>query len=551
MEIAIGVIGGLSLFIFGMNYMGIALQKTAGSKLKQILAALTSKRIMGVFVGALVTVIVQSSSATTVMTVGFVNAGLMNLNQAIGVIMGANIGTTVTAQLVAFKLTDIAPLIIGLGMVLYLVSKKKKKKDLAEIFIGFGILFLGMSLMKEAIEPLENSQIFIDIISNFNNPLIGILAGFGITALLQSSSATTGLLLAVAGSGLITVEMAFPIVFGQNIGTCVTAMISSIGANKTARRAAVMHLLFNVIGTAVFLIILRKPIEMLVFKISPTGIERQIANAHTLFNIINVAIMYPFAGLLVKASQNIIRGEDIAEIGKLKYIDERLIATPSIALTQASKEVLSMGKLVERQFMTAEDALINKDESLAMEVFEIEQQVNDLNKGILEFLVKVNKASLTNAEKDIVSTIMNVINDIERVGDHSDNIGELAIYSVENNIVFSDKAKGELKEMFSLSHEMYKVALKTFKTANYETGLEVLKKENVLNKMEKEMRDNHIGRLNKNVCLPNSGIVFLDCISNLERVGDHSTNIAQMIISVVNKMNYSELEEIKSRNEEA
>ncbi|MFO7817219.1 MAG: Na/Pi symporter [Desulfovibrionales bacterium] len=230
MEIAIGVIGGLGLFIFGMNYMGNALQKTAGSKLKQILAALTDKRIMGVFVGAVVTMIVQSSSATTVMTVGFVNAGLMNLNQAIGVIMGANIGTTVTAQLVAFKLTEAAPLIIGGGMAFYLVSKKKKRKDIAEIFIGFGILFLGMALMKEAIEPLEESQVFIDILSNFNNPLIGILAGFGITALLQSSSATTGLLLAVAGSGLITVEMAFPIVFGQNIGTCVTAMISSIGA---------------------------------------------------------------------------------------------------------------------------------------------------------------------------------------------------------------------------------------------------------------------------------------------------------------------------------
>ena len=549
MEIAIGVIGGLSLFIFGMNYMGIALQKTAGSKLKQILAALTNKRIMGVFVGAVVTMIVQSSSATTVMTVGFVNAGLMNLNQAIGVIMGANIGTTVTAQLVAFKLTDIAPLIIGVGMVLYLVSKKKKKKDLAEIFIGFGILFLGMSLMKEAIEPLENSQIFIDIISNFNNPLIGILAGFGITALLQSSSATTGLLLAVAGSGLITVEMAFPIVFGQNIGTCVTAMISSIGANKTARRAAVMHLLFNLVGTALFLIFLRKPVETLVFMITPAGIERQIANAHTLFNIVNVVIMYPFANLIVKASKRIIKGEDAPKLGQLKYIDNRLIATPSIALTQASKEVLSMGKLVEKQFVTAEDALINNDEELAMEVFDMEKRINDLNRSILEFLVKVNKASLTNSEKDIVSTIMNVINDIERVGDHADNIGELAIYNVENDVSFSDRAKNELKEMFGLAHDMYKTSLLSFKTANYEIALEVLKKENTLNKMEKEHRKNHIGRLNENICLPQSGIIFLDCISNLERVGDHSTNMAQLIINVVNKINYSDLEELRESEE--
>jgi phosphate:Na+ symporter len=549
MEIAIGVIGGLSLFIFGMTYMGNALQKTAGSKLKQILAALTNKRIMGVFVGAVVTMIVQSSSATTVMTVGFVNAGLMNLNQAIGVIMGANIGTTVTAQLVAFKLTDAAPLIIGAGMVLYLIGKKKKTKDVAEIFIGFGILFLGMALMKEAIEPLEESQIFIDILSNFNNPLVGILAGFGITALLQSSSATTGLLLAVAGSGLITVEMAFPIIFGQNIGTCVTAMISSIGANKTARRAAVMHLLFNLIGTAIFLIVLRKPVENLVFMITPTGIERQIANAHTLFNVINVAIMYPFANQIVKASKRIIRGEDLPKEGQLKYIDNRLIATPSIALTQASKEVLSMGKLVEKQFVTAEDALLNGDESLALEVFEMEKRINDLNRGILEFLVKVNKASLTNAEKDIVSTIMNVINDIERVGDHADNIGELAIYNVENEVGFSEKAKSELKEMFDLAHDMYKTSLLSFKTANYEIGLEVLKKENLLNKMEKEHRSNHIDRLNENICLPQSGIIFLDCISNLERIGDHSTNIAQLIINVVNKMNYSDLEELRESEE--
>lgn len=549
MEIAIGVIGGLSLFIFGMTYMGNALQKTAGSKLKQILAALTNKRIMGVFVGAVVTMIVQSSSATTVMTVGFVNAGLMNLNQAIGVIMGANIGTTVTAQLVAFKLTDAAPLIIGAGMVLYLIGKKKKTKDVAEIFIGFGILFLGMALMKEAIEPLEESQIFIDILSNFNNPLIGILAGFGITALLQSSSATTGLLLAVAGSGLITVEMAFPIIFGQNIGTCVTAMISSIGANKTARRAAVMHLLFNLIGTAIFLIVLRKPVESIVFMITPTGIERQIANAHTLFNVINVAIMYPFANQIVKASKRIMRGEDIPKVGQLKYIDNRLIATPSIALTQASKEVLSMGKLVEKQFVTAEDALLNGDESLALEVFDMEKRINDLNRGILEFLVKVNKASLTNAEKDIVSTIMNVINDIERVGDHADNIGELAIYNVENEVGFSEKAKSELKEMFDLAHDMYKTSLLSFKTANYEIGLEVLKKENLLNKMEKKHRSNHIDRLNENICLPQSGIIFLDCISNLERIGDHSTNIAQLIINVVNKMNYSDLEELRESEE--
>jgi phosphate:Na+ symporter len=537
MDIIFGLVGGLGLFLFGMTFMGNALQKSAGSKMKGILAALTNNRILGVIVGALVTVVIQSSSATTVMTVGFVNAGLMNLSQAIGVIMGANIGTTVTAQLVAFNLADIAPLVIGIGVAFYFGSNKKKVKETAEIFIGFGILFLGMDMMKGAIKPLRESQIFIDAIINFNNPWIGIFTGFAITAILQSSSATTALLIAVAGagSGLMTIEMAYPILFGENIGTCVTAMISSIGANKTAKRAALMHLTFNLIGTIIFMLFLRKPVQHLVGVISPGSIERQIANAHTLFNIISVIIMFPFASQIVKLSEKLIKGEDAEKEGELKYVDKRLMATPSIALVQVSREVLRMAKVVEQQLIDSQFALLNNDEEMVYSVFTKEKIVNAMEKQLLDYMVDLTKLSLTSEQRDKITTLMNTINDIERIGDHSDNIAELALSNIENSAKFSETAKEELNEMIELVHESYKLALLTYKTRDTDIGMKVFEKEKLINAMEKSLRKNHMQRLNEGSCVTQSGIIFLDAISNLERMGDHSVNIAESIIEVVNK----------------
>jgi phosphate:Na+ symporter len=537
MDIIFGLVGGLGLFLFGMTFMGNALQKSAGSKMKGILAALTNNRILGVIVGALVTVVIQSSSATTVMTVGFVNAGLMNLSQAIGVIMGANIGTTVTAQLVAFNLADIAPLVIGIGVAFYFGSNKKKVKETAEIFIGFGILFLGMDMMKGAIKPLRESQIFIDAIINFNNPWIGIFTGFAITAILQSSSATTALLIAVAGagSGLMTIDMAYPILFGENIGTCVTAMISSIGANKTAKRAALMHLTFNLIGTIIFMLFLRKPVQHLVGVISPGSIERQIANAHTLFNIISVIIMFPFASQIVKLSEKLIKGEDAEKEGELKYVDKRLMATPSIALVQVSREVLRMAKVVEQQLIDSQFALLNNDEEMVYSVFTKEKIVNAMEKQLLDYMVDLTKLSLTSEQRDKITTLMNTINDIERIGDHSDNIAELALSNIENSAKFSETAKEELNEMIELVHESYKLALLTYKTRDTDIGMKVFEKEKLINAMEKSLRKNHMQRLNEGSCVTQSGIIFLDAISNLERMGDHSVNIAESIIEVVNK----------------
>lgn len=533
MDFAISLIGGLGLFLFGMSYMGDGLQKTAGSKMKDILAALTKNKLMGVLVGTLVTGVIQSSSATTVMVVGFVNAGLMNLNQAVGIIMGANIGTTVTAFLVSLSITKLATFLVGIGVFMYLASKKKKVKSIAEVIIGFGILFIGMDIMKDAMGPLESNPQFIGLMTKFKNPFLGILVGFVMTAILQSSSATTGILIAVAATGIISFESAYPIIFGQNIGTCVTALLSSIGANKTAKRAAVIHLLFNVIGTLLFMIFLRKPVQLMVLQLVPTNVPKQIAAGHIFFNILNVVIMFPFSGLLVKASEVIIKsdGEDSEHI--TKYIDERILVTPSIALTQAAKEVLHLGNLAYEQFDTAVKAFDTNNEELAYKVFEIERKVNELTKLALEYLVKLDKESLTNYEKDKLVVLMNTINDIERVGDHADNIGELVLYKIDNKVSFSDQAIEEIKSMFDNTMTVYKTSLIALKTINCDDCDKVIEIDNEIDKMYKILRKNHIERLNNYICEPSAGIIFLDIIGNLERIGDHSSNIAESILEVL------------------
>lgn len=537
MDLAISLIGGLGLFLFGMSYMGDGLQKTAGSKMKDILAALTKNKLMGVLVGTLVTGVIQSSSATTVMVVGFVNAGLMNLNQAVGIIMGANIGTTVTAFLVSLSITKLATFLVGIGVFMYLASKKKKVKSIAEVIIGFGILFIGMDIMKDAMGPLESNTQFIGLMTKFKNPFLGILVGFVMTAILQSSSATTGILIAVAATGIISFEAAYPIIFGQNIGTCVTALLSSIGANKTAKRAAVIHLLFNVIGTLLFMIFLRRPVELMVLQLVPTNVPKQIAAGHIFFNILNVIIMFPFSGLLVKASEFIIKsdGEDSEHI--TKYIDERILVTPSIALTQASKEVLHLGNLAYEQFDTAVKAFETNNEELAYKVFEIERKVNGLTKLALEYLVKLDKESLTNYEKDKLVVLMNAINDIERVGDHADNIGELVLYKIDNKVSFSDQAIEEIKSMLNNTMAVYKTSLKALKTINSEDCNKVIEIDNEIDRMYKTLRKNHIERLNNYICEPSAGIIFLDIIGNLERIGDHSSNIAESIFEVLTNRN--------------
>ncbi|MGL4912449.1 MAG: Na/Pi cotransporter family protein [Romboutsia sp.] len=536
MEIIVNLMGGLGLFLYGMNLMGDGLQKSAGDRLKKIIELLTSNLFMGVLVGALVTAVIQSSSATTVMVVGFVNAGIMNLTQAVGVIMGANIGTTITAQLVSLDLTGMAPVALGIGIVLYLFSNKPSKKNLSEILIGFGILFTGMDFMKAAVEPLAEFQGFTDLLLTFGEyPLLGLLLGFGITAIVQSSSASMGMLVALASQGLIPLSAALPILYGQNIGTCVTSLISSVGANKNARRAAMMHLVFNVLGTAVFLIFLSKPVESIVVAMDPENVARQLANTHTLFNIVSVVALLPFTKLIIKIAMKLVpdkeTDEDEDEVRTVKYIDDRMIETPSIALASIVKETLRMGEKAKESLNAAMEGLMEKTPEKLERAFKREKLVNELQKLILSYLLKLSKASLDENSRETVDALFNTVNDIERIGDHSENIAELAQLAIESEVSFSDLGMLELKEMYNKVISAYTYALEAMRTSNVDLACKVIKMEEQVDMMEKSCRANHMNRLNKGLCNIDNGIVYLDVITNLERISDHAVNIAQQVIA--------------------
>ena len=541
MDIAIGIMGGLGLFLYGMNLMGDGLQKSAGSKLKRIIELLTSNVIMGVLVGMVVTMVIQSSSATTVMVVGFVNAGIMSLTQAIGGIMGANIGTTITAQLVSLDVDFLAPVALGIGIVIYMFSNKPKHKNIAEILIGFGILFTGMDFMKEAVKPLAGYQGFTDMLLSFgHHPILGVLMGFAITAIVQSSSASMGMLIALASQGLIPITAALPILYGENIGTCVTSLISSIGASRNARRAAIMHLTFNVLGSMIFMFILSKPIVAIVTAIDPTDAARQIANAHTLFNILNVIVLLPFNKLIVKLALKLVpetKGEQDDDDKVVKYIDDRMIETPSIALANIVKETLRMGEKSKESLNAAMDGIVDKSKEKIELSFKREKLINELQKSILNYLLKLSKASLNEDSRETVDALFNTVNDIERIGDHAENIAELAKDIVDLEISFSDVGIGELKDMYNKVVSTYTYALEAMRTSNVELACKVIKMEEQVDMMEKSCRANHMNRLNSSSCSIESGVIYLDIISNLERVSDHAVNIAQQVIAgrIVNK----------------
>lgn len=537
MSIAIGLLGGLGLFLYGMTIMGDGLQKSAGDKMKRIIEVLTNNRIMAVVVGALVTMIIQSSSATTVMVVGFVNAGIMTLTQAAGVIMGANIGTTVTAQIASLNLDAIAPIAVGIGVGIWLFTKNKRIKSMAEVLLGFGILFIGMNLMKNAVGPLNEYSGFRELLlafgsGTFIDSLMGIFTGFLITAIIQSSSATTGVLIALASGGLLPIEAAMPIVFGTNIGTCVTAMISSIGANRTAKRAAFIHLIFNVIGTILFMIFFKNLTVYLVKMLSPNDAAKQLANAHTLFNLLNTIILLPFANFLVILSTKVIKIKEYEKtepIG-IKYLDERMLETPSIAIVQVLKEIWNMGHSTLESYRTAMNAFFEQNEKLVQETFRIEQVINDMEREIAEYLVKLSNTPLSAKQHELVDQLFNTINDIERVGDHAENLAELVMYSIENRLVFSDIAVEELRTMHERVMKSYSQAIEALKTGDINMARRVIEREGEIDHIEKSLRASHITRLNKQLCSPSSGVIFLDMISNLERIGDHAAKVAFAVI---------------------
>ena len=534
MEIVIGIMGGLGLFLYGMNLMGEALEKAAGSKLKKIIELLTSNIFMGVIVGTIVTAIIQSSSATTVMVVGFVNAGIMTLPQAVGVIMGANIGTTVTAQLVSIDINGLAPIALGIGIVLYLFTNKPKTKHLAEVLIGFGILFTGMDFMKEAVQPLSEYEGFTNALLTFGKyPILGLLLGFGITAIIQSSSASMGMLVVLASQGLIPLNSALPILYGQNIGTCVTSLLSSIGASISARRAALIHLMFNVLGTIIFLIFLNGIVVKAVVYMDPDNVARQIANVHTIFNITSTLMLLPFNKIIIKlatklAPDNNTEDDDTKVV---KFIDDRMIETPSIALVSVEKETLRMGEKSRESLDSAMTGIFEKSETDLSNTLKKEKVINELQKTILNYLLKLSKAPLNEESREVIDSLFNTVNDIERIGDHAENLAELGKSSIVNDVVFSDNARSELSDMYNKVLSTYTYSLESMRTSDVDLACKVIKMEEQVDIMEKTCRLNHMRRLNNNMCSIDNGIIYLEILTNLERVSDHAVNIAQQVIA--------------------
>lgn len=531
-HILVTLISGLALFLYGMTTMSDGLESVAGNRLKRIVQLFTKTPVVGVFVGAFVTAIVQSSSATTVMVVGFVNAGIMNLTQAIGLIMGANIGTTITAQMVSFKLTELAPYAIALGVFLLFFSKNSKTKKYAQVLLGFGLLFMGMEIMSSAMKPLRSlpaaQELFITLSSpGIVNSLLGMFIGFAFTAVVQSSSATTALLVTMASDGIIGIDGAFPMILGANIGTCVTAMLSSIGANKTAKKAALMHLIFNVVGSVLFMIlfIVFRPFAVDFMHSIGGDAKRQIANVHTIFNVTNTLLMLPFAGALVALVNKILPSTDEDSEHDVR-LDDRMIETPIFAMQAVSNEINRMGNFSLASYRHSLDGFMNLQLKSVQETFRIERSINDMEKNIADFLIKLSNSSLSDEERATVDNMFNIINDIERIGDHADNIAELAMHRIENKLSLSDGALEALQYMSERVEKSIVQSLEALSGNDRLVAQSVIEREGEIDLLEKNMRKAHIKRLNEQRCSAASGVIYLDVISNLERIGDHASNIA-------------------------
>lgn len=522
----IWLLGGLGVFLYGMNMMGDGLENAAGSKLKYILEKVTANPFSAVIVGALVTGIMQSSSATTVMVVGFVNSGLLNLVQATGIIMGANIGTTVTAFLVSINIDALIPILLFIGAAMILFSKTKKRRDLAMILMGFGMLLFGMEMMGNAMAPLKDSVVFQNLIVDIgHNWFLGLLIGLLITLVVQSSSATTGILIALTSTGSITIQAAFPIILGANIGTCITALLSSITANRTAKRAAVIHLLFNLTGAIIFLPfgpLLIQAVKLL----APVSVQLEISFIHLIFNLLNTLLLLPFANVLIRLSQYIIRDEKEAPS---EILDKRLLQTPTIAEGQVIKETVLMAELARKNYSMAVDAFINNDLTDHDEIYKNERRINELTEIITQFMVELSQTGIDPKEYYRIGNTYHVLNDIERIGDHAENIIELAVERNSKDVSLSESAQEELLQIHGNTLMAIDTAIESYRTDDPIKALATQKYEALIDSQQKEFRDSHIQRLNAGICIPIAGILFLDIISNMERVGDHAMNIADIV----------------------
>lgn len=538
--IIIPFVGGLGMFIYGMQIMAQGLENAAGSRMKTLLEALTRNKLMGVLLGALITAVIQSSSATTVMVVGFVNAGIMNLSQAMGVIMGANIGTTVTGWLVSsvewakfLSPGNLAPIAIMAGVIVMLTGKRRSTKDVSSIIIGFGLLFVGITTMSSAVAPLQESEMFRSLFVTLgHNPFLGILAGAGVTAIIQSSSASVGILQSLAAAGLVPFNAAVYIIMGQNIGTCVTAIMSSIGAKKNAKTAAIMHLLFNIIGTIIFSIAAIVMFKVFFVEMGAGMItQTEISLVHTIFNIGTTVLLFPFSDMIIKLAKKLKKEDDSEKDESRVLLDERMMETPGIALQSAVSEVMRMGSIVMRTMDKAREVMFTKDYQQILEIKEEEQTVDRLCSGINNYVIKLSSLSLNEKEHQHVASILQILSDIERVSDYCENISEFAETLTERKAVFTEIGTKEMREMIETCADSFKYAVEAFTENDKDKAMKVIEKESQADDLEIRLRTEHMKRLANNQCNTDAGIVYLDALVALERISDHSRNIAEEVLT--------------------
>jgi len=558
-QILITLFGGLALFIYGMNMMSDGLQKSAGEKMKSILALLTKNRFIGVIAGALVTAVLQSSSATTVMVIGFVSAGLMNLPQAISIILGANIGTCITAQLVAFKIGDYAWAFVFLGFLMFFFLAKKNEKimDFGEVIFGFGVLFVGLNVMGDAMEPLAASPAFADIMLKVSDiPALGVIVGAGLTAVIQSSSASIAVLQNLASTAgpdgvtsIIGLTGAIPILFGTNIGTTITAVLASIGGSINAKRTALAHTMFNVGGTLLF-IWFTPFIAEFIQAISPSGeeidvISRQIANSHLAFNIATTIVFIPFIGFLVKFVTKVVSGTD-AEKDPMEplYLDYNVLEQPFVAIHLATRELTRMAGITSDMLVETRKAFIAGDQEAIDRVWKYEEQVNNLQDKITEYLASIfSIETVTEHQAATISGLMHIVSDIEHIGDNCKNIVEFATEKIENKYEFSDVAYAEIYSCFDHGSKMIIDSIEALKNGDRELAKNVKRAEKALNILETDLRTKHLERLNNKECSAEFTVMYTDVIHNIERIGDSCDNIANAVLDDIKiKLKVDEVE---------
>ncbi|MFD1864068.1 Na/Pi cotransporter family protein [Planococcus chinensis] len=533
-EILFSFLGGLGIFLFSIKYMGDALQKAAGDKLRSILDRFTTNPFMGVLVGILVTILIQSSSGTTVIVVGLVSAGFMTLRQAIGVIMGANIGTTVTAFIIGLDVGAYALPIMAVGAFLIFFFRKNQIQNIGQVIFGFGGLFFGMETMSGAMKPLRELPAFIDMtISLSEQPILGVLAGTVFTFIVQSSSGTIAILQALYDEGILNLDASLPVLFGDNIGTTITAVLAALGTSIAARRAAAVHVLFNIVGTIIFMILLVPFTAYVEWIAGVLALEAkmQIAFAHGTFNVVNTLIQFPLIGAWAYLVTKVIPGEEVLIEFKPKHLDNSFIeASPSIALGQAKEEILRMGNYAVQGLEESYAYLLSKSKKNAEMGYQLEDAINNLDGKITDYLILISAESLSATDSTRHTVLLETVRDIERIGDHFENIIELVDYQENNRVIISGDALEDLKEMFTLTIATVKKSLVALDTSDHELAREVAEQEDLIDKMERKFRKKHIMRLNEGQCSAQAGIVFVDIISNLERIGDHSVNIAEAIL---------------------